>query len=356
MIAKNQLIWMEFIWLIAASFVFIPDSLGQVHIQAIYFFKYLPTADSSRMRAKLVEGLDSADYFRVVTPPSDGNKRYNIQEYYKTGKIKLIGRTLPSDTLFDDETYAKLDGPCATYYPNGVKESIANYWAGNKIGNEYLFYPNGKLYCYLKNNLSDLRQFVECYDKKGNALCINGDGQWIVYDLHYDNIITRGAVKKGHQNGEWHGRTLRSDSIKFSYFYDDGDLKKTIGYDNAGISYPFNYTWNGPTYAGQPVWSFYDVLTDKIKWPRDGNGKKIPIDTVNIYFIVEKDGSVNNYQILHQSNINIKEAFLSATRKCHAWKPGKFYGVITRTAVSILVTINKSGHQSMDYTEIPVSN
>ncbi len=87
--------------------------------------------------------LYEADYYRLILPPDSGDNRYNIKEYYKGGKLKLVGKT-DSGASFRDRTSATAtyDGECISYFPNGVKSSVAYYKNGNKDGFEYTFYPN----------------------------------------------------------------------------------------------------------------------------------------------------------------------------------------------------------------------
>ena len=67
-----------------------------------------------------INNPDSADFFRMVLPPDSADDKYNIKEYYRNGKVKLIGKSEP---LLDKFKFGliSLSGDCISYYPNGKK-------------------------------------------------------------------------------------------------------------------------------------------------------------------------------------------------------------------------------------------
>src|SRR6185312_9759952 len=97
-----------------------------------------------------VASMDDADYFRMILPPDSGDNLKNIREYYKDGKIKFVGKFDPKLNTSFLMGNISLSGMCINYYPNGRKKSITRYLRGNKDGMEYLYYPNGQIYCTLK--------------------------------------------------------------------------------------------------------------------------------------------------------------------------------------------------------------
>ena len=69
-----------------------------------------------------VRSMDEADFFRLVLPPGSGDNRHNIQEFYKDGKIKLIGKTYEGANAFNATSgVIMFDGECVSYYPTGRK-------------------------------------------------------------------------------------------------------------------------------------------------------------------------------------------------------------------------------------------
>jgi antitoxin component YwqK of YwqJK toxin-antitoxin module len=143
-----------------------------------------------------VMSLYDADYYRLILAPDSGDNRYNIKEYYKDGKLKLVGK-LPSASSFRDRTsaIATYDGECISYFPNGVKSSVSYYKNGNKDGFEYLFYPNGNPYCSIKYvQEKSIMYYWEWYDVNGSELCKNGKGKWVNYFDDYKTIKSEGKL------------------------------------------------------------------------------------------------------------------------------------------------------------------
>ncbi len=95
-----------------------------------------------------VSTLDSADYFCLILPSDSGDNRVNVKEFYKNGGLKFVGKF---DADYISTRVGFRTGECVSYFPNGKRQSIANYNKGQKDGDEYLFYPNGAIYCSKKN-------------------------------------------------------------------------------------------------------------------------------------------------------------------------------------------------------------
>jgi len=289
-----------------------------------------------------VKTLAEADYFRLLIL-TDPDSTVDVQEFYKNGKPKLLGTSnlqsgnarLPSIIL---------KGSWTSYFPNGKKMGMYN--AENE-GNRYVyfFYPTGKIYTCIKNNL-----YWECYDKNGELTCKEGNGLWTLYDENFDQIKQQGIVKKGYPDGEWQGNTHRNDSIKYTYTFRNGTLVKRIGYDNNGKAYPFDYIieWEG-YYAyqygykageenvGGPV-AFVKDVRGYLKWPRDEKGKKISIDTMHVVFTIEGDGTLSNISLLGDVDEKVNTAVIAAVKQCRDWHPVRYYGVPLKTIITCALT------------------
>ena len=79
---------------------------------------------------KYVDNRDSADYFRVVREPDSASVLYNVFEFYKDTKKKLIGKSTTIDP-------PKFEGQCVRFYKSGAKQSITNYKNGLAVGDKY---------------------------------------------------------------------------------------------------------------------------------------------------------------------------------------------------------------------------
>jgi antitoxin component YwqK of YwqJK toxin-antitoxin module len=321
----------------------------------IYYFRHRPRVhnpygaegDKTDLPDILVHTLMEADYFRVITPSTEQGK-VNIQEYYATGKPKRLGIAYSDDQGNLMSTFIHLTGNCATYYPDGKKQSIVHYDKnGGKDGDEYDFYPNGKIYCYKKNSskgyymISDSLN-MECYDKQGNMICKDGTGQWIIYDNSFNTILIQGPISKGLPDGIWSGNTYRPDSIKYSLLYKKGEIIKQTGYDKNGTAYVFKHEYERAAYATKIPLVFVEMFRNRLEIPRDENGKKTVIDTMHISFIIEKDGHPTNFKVLGDVSLQVQDAFLSAFNKGHDWVPAKYFGIPFRTLIVLPLKVNST--------------
>lgn len=305
-----------------------------------------------------VTTLDSADFFRIILPPDSGDTKYNIREYYKNGKIKLVGKSDPLHEKFK-KGLISFCGDCVTYYHNGKRESISQYFKNSKEGFEYIYYPNGSIYFTIKHTLShkdpnDEVQYWECYDKNGTKTCTEGNGDWITYDKEYKQVLVTGKVKNGYKEGEWDGKVLNADSIRYVYNYAKGVITSSVGYDKAGAAFPFIFIRVAANYKGG-FNTFIDELKSHLKVPKGPDGKKIVLDNIKIVFIVEKDGTTSNFEILGIVNTDLNKALVEALSKCYDWTPTRFYGIPYKTRVTLpLKYFSKSVANGMGvYYNIP---
>jgi len=309
---------------------------------AIMFFKTINGFGQS------VHTLDEADYFMLIIPPDSTDDRYNIQGFYKNGKLKFVGKGDPSANSLKTGSVL-LDGDYISYYPNGKRASTAHYQKGYKDGLEYFYYANGKMYSCHKHILGstilrDQALYWECYDADGNQICNNGNGRWITYDDSCKSIKLEGQVVKGRMEGEWKGVVSTPVPIKYSYQYKEGNILSSVGYDQTGKAYPFKNEIERAAYRSGAI-TFIDVLRSNIKLPRDSAGKKMSIDTVHISFVIEKDGHLDEFNVMGNVAPQLKEAIFAGLLKCHDWTPERIFGIPFRT--QIVLPLNEiSGYTS----------
>jgi antitoxin component YwqK of YwqJK toxin-antitoxin module len=284
-----------------------------------------------------VADRDQCDFFRMITSPDEGDSTYNVKEFFKDGHLKLVGKALPK--LINNDGLIALQGDCISYFETGKRKCIIHYSNGNKEGDEYLFYPNGKIYALIKNPL--IRPLHggpkswECYDINGNMVCIEGNGKWMLYDPEFKNVTLRGYVKNGERDGEWRGGIERSDSIKYRCIYKNGTLKSSVGYDKNGNAFPFKSDFEPAYYNiyNTGPFDFLRTLQSNLVLPKDEKGRKISADSVIISFIVEKNGKVSHFETLGEVNPDLRIAIKTALYKCKDWTSRKNYGVPVRSKI-----------------------
>lgn len=306
-----------------------------------------------------VTTLADADYVRMLIL-TDPDSTVSVQEFYKDGKPKLLG-TSNLHTGNARTPFIKLSGSWTSFFPNGKKKSMFNAEvSGDKY--VYYFYPTGKIYSCLRNG-----QYWECYDKNGTMICKGGNGLWYYYEDDFNEISCQGTVKKGLAEGDWHGNTHRSDSIKYTYSYRNGMLYKRTGYDKNGKTYPFDYTieyegyyeykysYNaGEKNIGGPV-AFVKDVRGYLKWPRDESGKKISIDTMHVSFTIEEDGTLTNISVPGEVNAQITQAIVAAVKRCKNWHPVRYYGVPLKTVITIPLSYSSGYYNGAPPIAVPLS-
>jgi antitoxin component YwqK of YwqJK toxin-antitoxin module len=305
---------------------------------AVMFFTY---------GGQTVRTLDSADYYMLILSPTPPDNRYNIQEFYKNGKIKLIGKGDEKENSMRTGI-VRLVGDCTTYYPDGNKSGLIHYNNGYKEGLEYLYYPNGNVLSVIKHiiassSIYDETYYWDCYDDEGTPICKDGNGKWIKYDDSCRYIKLEGQVKNGYMEGDWTGKVFLPDTIKYTYYYKRSLIQSSVGYDKTGKAFPFANDFEPATYKSGPL-LFLERLRNHIKLPKDTNGLKMLIDTEHISFTVEKDGKLSQFGIGGNVAALLKEAVYDALAKSNEWIPSKIYGVPFRTQI-ILPLSEISGYK-----------
>jgi antitoxin component YwqK of YwqJK toxin-antitoxin module len=283
-----------------------------------------------------VRTLDSAAYYMLILPPTPDDARYNIQEFYRNGKIKLIGKSDAHENSMRTGI-VRFEGECTTYYPNGNKSATIYYKMGYKDGQEYLYYPNGNVLSVIKHvqgssAIFDKNFFWDCYDDKGNTICKEGNGRWITYDDSCKYIQYGGPVKNGLMEGTWTGKIFQPDTINYTFVFKNSRVQSSTGYDKNGKAYPFTNEYERATYRSGPL-VFLERLRNRIKMPKDTDGEKISIDTMHVSFVVERDGKLSQFEISGTVAPQVKAAVFAALEKSNEWIPSKVYGVPFRTRV-----------------------
>ena len=298
--------------------------------QNVYFFK----DDGS-----YAELLDSADFVRIVSEPDSGSTLYNINDYYKNNHRKLIGK---SSSIIP----VAFEGQTASYYENGNRKEVNNYKKGKLVGDQYEFYPNGKIYLTtyyaddnVKNNgLTDFEIFAN-YDSLGNVLAEDGEGNFKFYNSKFTSVILEGNLKAGKKDGkiigEQNGRTFVENFINGKFI--DG-----VSTDKAGMTISYKDINEAlPEFLGGPI-GFNKYLSQNIWYPELERQQRIQGKAV-VVFTVETDGSLSNIKVQHPSTKNFDNEAMRVIKKSPKWKPGIQHGVPVRTRFTQAISFTLGG-------------
>jgi hypothetical protein len=299
---------------------FITQSIAQQK-QNVYFLK--------NSGAK-VDKVEDADVIRVVSEPDSGSTLYNVAEYYKNKIPKLSGKS----SQVDPQVY---EGLCITYYPTGKKQEVVNYKGGNRDGDAYQYYTNGKIYLHKKYIPGHETLIIDCVDSIGKALVTDSNGYYLGFDDDFKYVTEEGQIKDGLKNGQWKGDVKRGETkLTFNEDYDAGKLISGKSVDENGVIYTYTQRMVQPTFKGGLA-AFGRYLADGIRYPswakiNHKEGKVVAT------FVVQDDGSLGDYKIKENPDDQMSAEAIRILKISPKWSPGVFYGKIV--PVSYTVPVN----------------
>lgn len=305
----------------------------------VYYFKSYGEIFNVEVKTK-----DSAYFVRVVTEPDSGTTLYNISEYYKNGKRRLIGKT-------STVAGTMLQGYCINFYPNGKKQQVANYVDGQMHGDVFTYYPNGAIYVVKEytpgilvpqyNLLKSDSIIKACYDSTGKALVTDGNGYYIGYTKDFKSIFEEGNIKSGLKDGNWKGLgEVDSSKITFIESYQNGKLVVGQATDLSGKIYSYSERETPANYDGG-MEKFYNFLAKNIHYPKAAKEAETQ-GKVMLQFNIDKDGSLGNINVLQSPGNGLAEESVRVLKMTPKWIPGQKFGQIAKTLFIIPVNFTFS--------------
>jgi len=301
--------------------------------QNVYFLKNNGT---------LVKVRDSADFIRVVREPDSALILYNVLEFYKNGNRKLIGRSSTIDP-------PKFEGTCNEYYETGTRKSTSNYKNGHKIGDEFEFYPNGRIYRQLTypdnvDTYNSINNYLiqTTYDSLGTKVIENGNGYYKGYGEDFKNVNEEGNIKDGKRDGIWKGN-FKKQKVSFTENYKDGELIDGTATFDDGTSTSYTKSRDKyPEFKGG-IKGFYKYLSAYIRYPDDARRNGVQ-GRVIISFVVERDGKLNDINVVRSVSPSVDAEALRIMKNCTNWVPGLQFGRPVRVSYSvpILFSLNNN--------------
>jgi len=236
------------------------------------------------------------------------------------------------------------EGQCITFYKSGARKNIFNYSAGELVGEEYQFYPNGKLYVELehpaggeRNNGFTNKYLIKAnYDSLGVASVTDGNGHFKRYDDDFKHVIDSGSVKNGRIDGQWAG-TAFNGKCHFTETYDYGTfISGTLIDENGATTSYMKNRETEPNYKGG-LDAFYKYLGDHISYPYREQKNNIEGKVV-LSFVVEKDGKITDIKILKSAGINMDKEAVRVLKNSPPWIPGTQFGRPVRVVYAIPIS------------------
>jgi TonB family protein len=289
----------------------------------VYFLKNSGDEVSSR---------DSADYIRIISEPDSGANNFNLVEYYKNGKPKLIGKTSTINRILLEES-------CIKFYPNGKKQQVGSYINGNPDGLVFEYYPNGTLYTITRftprNTIPEsLSSTIEqCNDSTGNVLAKDGNGYYINYTNDFKIINEEGSIKAGAKDGVWKGITGPADNkYTYSETYDKGKfLSGQAKIDGKTVNYTSQSTQ--PQFESG-IDRFLQFVAGRIRYPSIAKTNNIE-GRVIVSFFVDVDGTLTDFTVKRSPGSGLDDEAIRVLKLSRKWTPGTLHGCPVKTAYTI---------------------
>jgi len=263
-------------------------------------------------------------YIKICPPEPGGNpKLFVVEGFYNDDVKQFHGYSLTSKLPL------KLQGHYITYSRNGNKISQRNFDDGEIMGEQELYYPNGRLYTKTSKEIgmTDTTVFYkECRDSTGSVLAENGNGHWIEYNDDFSWLMDRGSILNGLKDGVW---VFTSE--------DGGYTDTTIYKDGKEINNATNKNWSSaesvPEFPGG-LDAFGNFLSRNIRYPSAARKSHIQ-GRVIISFVVERNGTLHDIKVSRGIGGGCDEEAVRVIKLSPRWKPGVQNGRPVRVRYSV---------------------
>jgi hypothetical protein len=262
-------------------------------------FVYL---DSTNLETKSKDYV----YIRVVKDSKLKQESYAVQEYYRSGVLRMEGTSKTSNGY-------SYDGKVNYFYENGNKKEEGEY-IGNKgdAGKSY------RLNQYWDENSTHL-----IIDGNGNYSCKNKTG-----------YIETGKYKNGFKDGIFEGKNLK-DNTSFIEKYENGKfISGTRTFiDNTKSEY-FELETKPVPKKGMD--DFYKFIAKNYRAPNQQGLK----GKVYITFVVDKDGKIVEPKVLRDLGYGTGAEAIRVVLAYDGFSPGEQRGQKVRCTFSLPISID----------------
>ncbi|HEY0054151.1 MAG TPA: energy transducer TonB [Pedobacter sp.] len=296
-----------------------------------------------------VETKGEAEYTRVIQEPDSGSVLYNVLEFYPDNTKKTIG------TVSKFEPKLVYEGQVVTFYPNGKKRDVGFYKNGERSGDHFIYYKNGRL--KLRESLqkpqssdpkipakSDYRLW-DYFDSTGVQIIKDGNG---IFKSNKDDseIIEEGIYKDGLKEGTWIGEYPKY-SASFVEKFEKGKLLSGISKLQDGTVTEYTSEDVMPEYKGG-IQKFYSYVSRSFIYPpvvlRQGlNGLII------VSFVVEANGSLTDVFVKKDLGFGTGEEAVRLIRSSPRWIPGRQHGIPVRVQYTLPINLKLNADRSLTF-------
>lgn len=267
-------------------------------------------------------------YIRVIKDSKLPLKSYTVQEYYRSGEMRMEGTS-------ETNSGNTKEGIVTYYYKNTNKKSLTNYVKGRINGIYLEWYENGSKKLEGENiedekkktSMLKINQFWDLY---GVQKVVDGNG---FFEDKDEKEYSKGEVKNGFKDGIWEG-SLKNSQITYKETYKNGKLISGESLDKNKVTYNYTEIETKPEYKSG-IMNFYHYVSKNYRMP-NVQGLK---GKVYVTFVVDKDGKIVEPKVLRDLGYGTGEEAIRILKNCDNWTPGEQRGQKVRCTYSLPITL-----------------
>lgn len=319
--------------LFAVLFLFVPKIVAsqvsknnELILSPTDKFVYL---DSTNQETKSKNYL----YIRIIKDSKLIKKRYFVQEYYRSGEMRMEGTS-------EANNGNTKEGIATYYYKNANKKSLTNYVKGRVNGINLEWYENGskKLegeYIEDEKKMTAMPKINQFWDVNEVQKVVDGNG---IFEDKDENEYSKGELKNGFKEGAWEGS---SKKLKCTYkeTYKNGKLISGESVDENNITYNYTEIETKPEYKSG-IMAFYKYVQKNYRLPNQQGLK----GKVYVTFVVDKDGKIVEPKVLRDLGYGTGEEAIRILNNCDNWTPAEQRGQKVRCTYSLPISIISVGN------------
>jgi TonB family protein len=253
---------------------------------------------------------EEASYYRIALVNSD-KQLYGQAEYY------YLNNGTYTRNLYAKGEYEKNEkvGKWEWWYPNGQSKEIGHF----------------TIVIYTENNYPEIEYQIESFwDSTGVQLVKQGTGE--VYYTSNNVLIRKGEYENGAKHGEWIDYFMNS-TVWSKEVFKHGKFLEGISYKENGESFAYTIQEVQPEPSGG-MQGFMKYLMSSMKYPKAARKKGIQ-GKVFVSFVVDKDGSIIDVEILKGIGGGCDEEAMRVIQECPKWTPAMQRGQPVKVRMSI---------------------
>lgn len=274
---------------------------------------------------------DEYTYSRTIVDYYLPKESYQINDYYKSGKIEKEGNYLDKDGF-------KRNGLFTFYYENGNKKETINFEKSLPLGANTTWYENGNKRLeadYIPSEdktVSNVFLVKQFWDEKNIQKVIDSKGD---FEEIEKNFHANGKIKNGLKDGIWTGVCNNFKlKYKFTEEYADGKLISGTSIDTDGVSYNYQVVELHPE-PQNGIDGFYKYIAKNYQVP----SKAKVTGKLYFSFIIEKDGSIQDVKAIRDLGFGTAEEGIRVLQNCPNWKPALLRGIKVSCSYNIPISI-----------------